>query len=164
MYRVPAPRPLPVFVLRSSASVTLTLLAFGVPTLLLGVILPLDTLFRDPDASSAQGMISALCAVVLACVLWIALDRWPKRISFTRDSNTVIGEWRRATRLLSAHRLVHADIVDVVLQKANTTVDHAGDFDLVLRTRDAQIPLGFIASVTACETKALELMAFFEST
>ncbi len=165
-YRTSAHRPLPTFVLRSSASVTVTLLGLGVPTLALGIALPLHTVLASPTGDAPAQiavMLILISAVLLGIVVWIAFDRWPTRASLAIDGKSVVVEWRRAGRVLNMQRLAYADLVDVVLEKSSTTVDHAGECDLLLCTRAARISLGFHASFAACERKATEVREFLWS-
>ncbi len=163
-YRTSAQRPLPTLLVRSSASVTVTMLGLGVPTLALGIALPLHTVLASPTGDApAQLALMLVSAVLLGIVAWIAVDRWPTRASLAIDGNSVVVEWRRGGRVLNMQRLAHADLVDVVLEKSSTTVDHAGECDLLLCTRAARISLGFHASFAACEEKATEVRQFLWS-
>ena len=94
-YRTSAHRPLPTFVLRSSASVTVTVLGLGVPTLALGIALPLHTVLASPtgDAPAQIALMLILSsAVLLGIVVWIAFDRWPTRASLAIDGKSVVVE------------------------------------------------------------------------
>lgn len=161
-YRTPAARPLPTYVLRASASVTVTLLSVALPTLLLGLFFSLDDFARGAAVADAGArvIVAVMCLLLLGVVVGVAIERWPARVLLTRDGSTIVIEWRRGFRVVAAARVPQADIVDVSLEMRSTTVDAAGDCDLVLCTRNARVPLRYHASAASCEAKSKELRAF----
>lgn len=159
MYRTPAARPLPTFVLRASTSVTLSLLLVGVPTLLLGLYFSLEKRLHGSN-EGVELHIAMMCAVLLVIVVGTAIKRWPSSVLLIRDHQHIVIEWRRGLRLLDAARVAQADIVDVMLDMRGGTFEAAGDCDLVLRLRETRLPLRYHASAGSCEATAKELNAF----